>query len=79
MAKFDRARLIDIATRNTRAPAPERLERPGPTKCGWMLCANTIDRSKPRAKHQRYCSTKCRKASFDERVQVSLRSRGRTS
>lgn len=67
MAKFDRARLIDIATRNTRGPAPQRLEPVGPPKCGWMLCANTIDRSKPRTIHQRFCSTKCRKAAFDER------------
>lgn len=78
MAKFDRARLIDIATRNTRGPAPERLERTAPTKCAWILCANTIDRSKPRAKHQKYCSTKCRKAAFDERIQTRLRASGRT-
>lgn len=69
MAKFDRARLIDIATRNTRAPAPERLEA-APITCAWLLCTNTIDRSKPRTKHQRFCSAKCRKAAFDERVRT---------
>ena len=70
MAKFDRARLIEIATRNTRDPAPQRLEPAGLPKCAWMLCTNPIDRTKPRTKHQRFCSTKCRKAAFDERLRT---------
>jgi hypothetical protein len=71
--KFDRARLIDIATRNTRAPAPERLELGALPTCEWMLCANTIDRSRPRTKHQRFCSPACRKAAFDERLRRAAR------
>ena len=67
MAKFDRARLIELARRNTRGPAPERLAPGGLPTCEWMLCAHPIDRSKPRTTHQRFCSTKCRKAAFDER------------
>lgn len=75
MAKFDRARLMDIARRNTRTPAPERLEPAGPPRCEWMLCTNTIDRSKPRTTHQRFCSTKCRKAAFDERLRTGAGAR----
>lgn len=74
MAKFNRARLIDIARRNTRGPAPERLE-PGLPTCEWMLCSNPIDRSKPRTTHQRFCSTKCRKAAFDERLRTGAGAR----
>jgi hypothetical protein len=73
MAKFDRARLIDIATRNTRGPAPERLEPEGLPKCAWMLCTHTIDRSQPRKKHQRFCSAKCRKAAFDEQLRTGAK------
>lgn len=50
-----RSELIAIATRNARAPSPDRW----PNKCEWAPCTNPIDRSKPRAKHQRFCSDKC--------------------
>jgi hypothetical protein len=70
MAKFDRARLIEIATRHTRGPAPDRLEPGASPKCAWLLCTHTIDRSRPRTKHQRFCSPKCRKAAFDERLRT---------
>ncbi len=65
--KYDRARLIAIATRNTRVPAPERraqVEDAAP-RCEWILCTHPIDRAKPRTKHQRFCCARCRKAAFD--------------
>jgi hypothetical protein len=79
MAKFDRARLIEIATRNTRGPAPDRLEPGALPKCEWLLCSKTIDRSRPRTKHQRFCSAKCRKAAFDERLRAGVKRQSEAS
>ena len=69
------AELIALATRNARAPSPDRW----PNKCEWPPCKHTVDRSKPRAKHQRFCSARCRKAAYDARIAALVEQADRMS
>jgi len=74
--KYDVTYLSDIAKRNTRGPQDDReLAAPASLRCQWKLCGTPIDRSRPRTKHQRFCSTKCRKAAFDDQLRAGASKR----
>jgi hypothetical protein len=72
--KLRKADLVRLAVSNARGP--RELEESGdPMKmpCGRRGCEEIIDRSKPRAAHQVYCSPRCRKIAYDERRALEQR------
>jgi len=61
-----RLSLVERAKATAPRVNPERLAR-NPDLCKRRGCEVVVDRSRPRAKHQEYCSNRCRKLAWDDR------------